>query len=63
MTDVDSVTINNLRDSANGTFVTLDDDLPPHRSREEKLSTTAFQWFTWDSSTEVYTMVIAEDSQ
>ena len=32
-------------------------------SREEKLSTPAFLWFTWDSSTEVYTMVIAEDSQ
>ena len=32
-------------------------------SREEKLSTTAFLWFTWDSSTEVYTMAIAEDSQ
>ena len=28
MTDGDSVTINNLRDSANGTFVTLDDYLP-----------------------------------
>ena len=28
MTDGDSVTINNLRDSANGTFVTLDDNLP-----------------------------------
>ena len=28
MTDGESVTINNLRDSANGTFVTLDDDLP-----------------------------------
>ena len=27
MTDGDSVTINNLRDSANGTFVTLDDYL------------------------------------
>ena len=27
MTDGDSVTIDNLRDSANGTFVTLDDDL------------------------------------
>ena len=28
MTDGDSVTINNLRNSANGTFVTLDDNLP-----------------------------------
>ena len=28
MTDGDSVTIDNLRDSANGTFVTLDDCLP-----------------------------------
>ena len=28
MTDGDSVTINNLRNSANGTFVTLDDYLP-----------------------------------
>ena len=28
MTDGDSMTINNLRDSANGTFVTLDDYLP-----------------------------------
>ena len=28
MTDDDSMTINNLRDSANGTFVTLDDYLP-----------------------------------
>ena len=27
MTDGDSMTINNLRDSANGTFVTLDDYL------------------------------------
>ena len=30
MTDGDSMTINNLRDSANGTFVTLDDYLPSH---------------------------------
>ena len=28
MTDGDSMTINNLRDSAKGTFVTLDDYLP-----------------------------------
>ena len=28
MTDGDSMTTNNLRDSANGTFVTLDDYLP-----------------------------------
>ena len=28
MTDGDSVTIDNLRDSANGTFVTLDDYIP-----------------------------------
>ena len=28
MTDGDSMTINNLRDSANGTFVSLDDYLP-----------------------------------
>ena len=28
MTDGDSVTIDNLRDSANGTFVTLDDYFP-----------------------------------
>ena len=28
MTDGDSMTINNLRDSANGTFVTLDDYFP-----------------------------------
>ena len=28
MTDCDSVTINNLRNSENGTFVTLDDYLP-----------------------------------
>ena len=32
MTDGDSVTINNLRDSANGTFVTLDDYLLLTRS-------------------------------
>ena len=39
MTDGNSVTINNLRDSANGTFVTLDDYLPltkfEDRSQEE----------------------------
>ena len=28
-----------------------------------KLSTPAFLWFTWDSSTEVYTRVNDEDSQ
>ena len=31
MTDGDSVTINHLCDSANGTFVTLDDYLSTHR--------------------------------
>ena len=34
MTDGDSMTINNLRDSANGTFVTLDDYLPLTERRE-----------------------------
>ena len=40
MTDGDSMTINNLRDSANGTFVTLDDYFPlthPDHNSEEHL--------------------------
>ena len=36
MTDGDSMTINNLRDFANGTFVTLDDYLPLTVSKPRK---------------------------
>ena len=32
-------------------------------SREEKLSTTAYLWFTLDASTKVYMRVNEEDSQ
>ena len=39
MTDGDSMTINNLRDSANGTFVTLDDYLTLTIPKVERLKT------------------------
>ena len=46
MTDGDSVTFNNLRDSANGTFVNLDDYLPltkPDKRSDKKLGQKSSQ--------------------
>ena len=46
MTDGDSVTINHLCDSANGTFVTLDDDLLLTRSLQCAQTRVSVGWAT-----------------